>query len=212
MEEVDTAFSFGGGEPGEALVTDVGGVAVLALVASAGVVDVDIGAGGEACTQEQVFFVVEGLVVCGEEVAELACGDIDVPLVELAEQQRLGDALVVVLVHDEALQGRTEVSIVEVCGQFGDEAFTGGGVISSQAVAGIEGFDEEVLDDEVAVAAQARAGRQVLRCNDGGVVDFELFVAFSPSAEVCAWCAPRRRHPRWGAAHRRRDFCARRSV
>ena len=123
--------------------------------------------------------MVEGLVVRGEEVAELACGDIDVPLVELAEEQRLGDALVVVLVHDEALQGRSEVSIVEVCGQFGDEGFTGGGVISSQAVAGIEGFDEEILDDEVAVAAQARAGRQVLRRDDGGVVDFELFVAFS---------------------------------
>ena len=71
------------------------------------------------------------------------------------------------------------MGIVEVCGQFGDEVFTVGGFISSQAVLGIEGRDEEVLDGEVAVAAKARPGWQVLGVDDDTAVDAEAFVAFS---------------------------------
>ena len=59
-------------EVGEALVTDVGAVAVLAPMTCAGVVDVDIGAGGEACEQELVLLAVERGVTLGEDVDDSA--------------------------------------------------------------------------------------------------------------------------------------------
>ena len=67
-------------EEGEALVADVGGVAVLTAMTCAGVVDMDIGAGGKTGEQELVFFLMERFVALGEETAELTGGDVDTPL------------------------------------------------------------------------------------------------------------------------------------
>ena len=70
LEEVDAALRGGGGKEGEVLVADVGGVAVLAAMARPGVIDVNVGAGGEPCGQELVFFAVEGVVVLDEHTVE----------------------------------------------------------------------------------------------------------------------------------------------
>ena len=80
LEEVDAALRGGGGKEGEVLVADVGGVAVLAAMARPGVIDVNVGAGGEPCGQELVFFAVEGVVVLDEHTVELARGDLHAPL------------------------------------------------------------------------------------------------------------------------------------
>ena len=97
----------------------------------------------------------------------------------MVEQQRLGDALVVVLVDDEGLEGRSEVAVVEVLGQLTDQELAVGRLVSSQAVSGIERGDDEVLDVEVAVATKARAGWQLLGLDDRGVVYFQVFVSFA---------------------------------
>ena len=46
----------------------------------ASVVDMDIGAGGEASEQELVLFLVERFMALGEDVAELTGGEVDTPL------------------------------------------------------------------------------------------------------------------------------------
>ena len=135
------------------LVADMGAVAVFAAVARTGVIDVDISAGGEPCGQELVLLVVERVVIVDEEAVELTRGDIDAPLVELAQQQRLSDALVVVLVDDVADKRRAEVGVVQMRGQLPDEALAVGGLIARESVAGVERLNDEVLDEEVLVAA-----------------------------------------------------------
>ena len=153
LEEVNPALRGGGGEEGEVLVADMGAVAVFAAVARTGVIDVDISAGGEPCGQELVLLVVERVVIVDEEAVELTRGDIDAPLVELAQQQRLSDALVVVLVDDVADKRRAEVGVVQMRGQLPDEALAVGGLIARESVAGVERLNDEVLDEEVLVAA-----------------------------------------------------------
>ena len=151
LEEVNPALRGGGGEEGEVLVADMGAVAVFAAVARTGVIDVDISAGGEPCGQELVLLVVERVVIVDEEAVELTRGDIDAPLVELAQQQRLSDALVVV--DDVADKRRAEVGVVQMRGQLPDEALAVGGFIARESVAGVERLNDEVLDEEVLVAA-----------------------------------------------------------
>ncbi len=80
LEEVDTAFRGGGFEVGEALVADVGAVAVLPAMARTCVVDMDVSAGGQAREQQLFFFLVKALVLLGEDAVELAGGDVDAPL------------------------------------------------------------------------------------------------------------------------------------
>lgn len=154
LEEVDAALRGGGLEESEVFVADVGAVAVFAAVACAGVIDVDIGAGAQTGEQELVLLVVEGVVVLDEQTVELARGDIHAPLAQLTEQQRLGDALVVMLVHDVADEGGTEVGVVQMLGQLADPALAAGSVIAREAVAGIERLYHQVLDEEVLIAAQ----------------------------------------------------------
>ena len=59
-----------------------------------------------------------------------------------------------VLVDDVADGGGAEMGVVEILGQLTDEVLTGGGLIACQAVAGVERLNEEVLDEEVLIAAQ----------------------------------------------------------
>ena len=50
--------------------------------------------------------------VFGNDSIQLTAGDIDLPFAQLLVQQRLGNALVMVLVENEALQGRAEMGAV----------------------------------------------------------------------------------------------------
>ena len=75
-------------------------IAVFAVVAAAGVIDMEIAAVVNPCTEQCIFFCMEVLPVLDEDVADLSTGDIDSPFDQLLQDQRLRDTLMVMLVED----------------------------------------------------------------------------------------------------------------
>ena len=115
LQEVDSALVRGALEPGKRLVADVGHVAIVSPMPRAGVVDGDIARAAQTRTQQLVFLVVERVLAAAEQRIDLSRGDIDAPLAQLLEQQRLRDLAMVVLVQNITRQQRSEMSILHGC-------------------------------------------------------------------------------------------------
>ncbi len=90
----------------------MGAITVLALMAGAGVVHVDMGGDLKANGQDAVFFLMEAVLFFNQQTIELAGGDVDAKFAQLFEQQRLSDVAVEILVKDEADHRRTEMLAV----------------------------------------------------------------------------------------------------
>jgi hypothetical protein len=54
---------------------------------------------------------VKAVLLLGQDAVELSGGDVDAQLVQLFQEQWLGDVLVVILRDDETDQGRSEVAL-----------------------------------------------------------------------------------------------------
>jgi hypothetical protein len=113
--------------------------------------------------QPLVLLRAERRVVPTQEGVDLAHRAIHPPLAQLLVQQRLRDLAVMMLVEHELAQAGTEMAAVEVGGQFAAQPLPRRGLPHLQAIAGVERFDLEVLDHEVAIAFKARSCRQRLR-------------------------------------------------
>ena len=88
-----------------------------------GFVDLDVGRDRQGRRQEFGLLLVIAVLPLGEDAAEFAGGDIDAQLVQLLQEQRLGDVLVVVLVEDETDQVRSVVAAGhDIGGERGDQA------------------------------------------------------------------------------------------
>lgn len=85
-------------------------MSVLALVASGRIIRLEVGRDLAGGWQQALFFGVEGFMAFGQEPADLSGGNGDPEFVELLEQQRLGDLIMVVLVQEKRSHGRPEVS------------------------------------------------------------------------------------------------------
>ena len=95
----------------------------MPLVPRPGVVHLDVGRDRQGRRQEFGLLLVKGVLPLGEDAAEFAGGDVDAQLVQLFQEQRLGDVLVVVLVEDEADQVGSEVAAgQDIGGERGDQA------------------------------------------------------------------------------------------
>ena len=150
----------------------MGAVAVASLVPRPRVVDLDVSRDLQARRQQLVLLLVEGVLLLGQDAAELAGGDVDAQLEQLLQEQRLGDVLVVILVEDETDQVGPEVAAGDdVGGQRGDQGMAVGGLPTFAAVAGDPGAEDQVLNDEVLVPFEGRLGRHIGQRDDDLVGD-----------------------------------------
>ena len=162
LQEVLPALAVGAGEVGEQLVADVRARAVAAPVAGAGVIDLDVRRPGPPRRQQPLLLPVEGRRDFRQQAAELAGGQVEAPLAQLLQQERLGDVVVVVLVQDEGVQVGAVVAAGEHVGrQRGQQGAAVGGHKPLPAVAGDVGAEDQLLDDVVLVALGGRARRGV---------------------------------------------------
>ncbi len=155
---------------GEELVADLGAGPIVPLVPRPGVVHLDVVRDRQGRRQEFGLLLVEGLVPLGEDAVELAGGDVDAQLVQLFQEQRLGDVLVVVLVEDEADQvGSVVAAGQDLGGEWGHQACAVGGQPAFATVADDAGLEDQILNDEVLVslfprsAWECRPGRSASR-------------------------------------------------
>ncbi len=87
----------------------MGAITVLAIVATAGIIDMEIMAVVDPGTEQCILFRVKRLFVFNENVTDVSTGDSDSPFGQLLQDQRLSDSLMVMLVEDIAPEGGAEV-------------------------------------------------------------------------------------------------------
>ena len=141
------------------------------------VVDADVRRPLQTGLQHLVLLVVKDLLVPGEDVVELAGGDVDAQPTQLRQQQPLGHALAVMLVQHKALEHGAEVVAGEdVVGQGGQPAAAVGQLPTLAAVAGGLGAEDEFLDDVVLVAVEGGAWGRIGQRDEDLAMDSELGV------------------------------------
>ena len=161
FQEIDPALVVGAGEPGKILITNIGTVAVTALMPGAGIIGLDIRGGGQPRRLERGFFLMESLMAFGQQVIELTGGDLKAPVVELGQQQRLGHVSLVVLIQYVADQRR---AIMAVPGRRWDRRrhiIPVGKPPLFQQITGVVGTNLQVLDHKPSVPFKLRPRRHL---------------------------------------------------
>ncbi len=148
------------GKPGEPVVADLRHIAVAALMPGTGIIHADPATDRQGGGEQLVLLGQERAGVTGEQGVDLSHGDVDAPLAQLFVQQRLGDLTVMVLVEHVAAQIGTEVTAIQIARQRPDESLPVRGLPHFQAIPGVVRGDAQILNDEVAVAFEARSRRQ----------------------------------------------------
>ena len=175
FQEVEPALARGAGEAGEELIADLGAGAIVPLVPRPGVVHLDVVRDRQGRRQEFGLLLVEGRVLLGEDAVEFAGGDVDAQLVQLFQEQRLGDVLVVVLVEDVTDQVRSVVAAGQDIGrEWGDQACAVGGQPAFATVADDTGLEDQILNDEVLVSFEDGLIRVVVQRDDDVLGDGQL--------------------------------------
>jgi hypothetical protein len=175
LQEVEPALAVGAGEGGEPFVADLGAGPIVPPVPRPGVVHLDVGRDRQGRRQEFGLLLVEGVLPLGEDAAELAGGDVDAQLAQLLQEQRLGHVLMVVLVEDETDQVGSEVAAgQDVGGERSHHTLPTGGQPAFAAIADDAWLEDQLLNDEVLVAFEAGAQRDVGQGDDDLFGDGQL--------------------------------------
>jgi hypothetical protein len=170
FEKVQAALRIGRAEPSEPIVADLGADRVAAPVAGAGVVDADPGRARKTGTQDIARLVKEIIVIGVQKAHELALGDIDPHRVQLPEQAGDGDLSLMMKAEREPAHLTAEM------------AFDAGRQQSNQrapvrrrpsfaAIAHHMSAHDQLLDDEIFITLETRAGRRRLDLDDPIFVD-----------------------------------------
>ena len=171
LEEVRPALRGGGDERGEVVVAGLGADAVAVPVTGAGVVDADPARGAQRGPQHLARLVEEGVLARVQQPDDLPLGDQDADGAELGDRARHGHLALVVLGQHEAAQRRPEVA--DDPGRHRGEH---GPAVGGEPALAADAYDvraeREVLDQEVLVAFEPRAGGDV-RLDDALLVDSE---------------------------------------
>ena len=150
-------FEAGGGEGGEVVVAQLGADAVAVPVAGAGVVDADPARRAQPGPQHLARLGEEGVLARVQQPDDLALGDDDADRPELGHQARHGHLALVVLGQHEPAQLGPEVA-GDAGRHRGDHRPAVGGQPALAAQADDVRPQHQVLDQEVLVALEARAG------------------------------------------------------
>jgi hypothetical protein len=172
LQEVQPALRAGGGERGEVLVPQLGADAVLMVVAGAGVVDADPARRGQPGPQHLARLGAEGVPARVQQPHDLALGDEDADGPELGDQARNRDLALVVLGQYEPAQRRPEVADDPSRHRRRDGPAVGGQPALAAQADHVRA-QHQVLDEEVLVTLEARAGRDLRRRDDPLLVDGE---------------------------------------
>jgi hypothetical protein len=153
FQEVQPAFRGGGREGGEVIVAELGAIAVLVPVASAGIVHTDPRCRFQPGPQHGAGLLNEGAGVRVQQTDDLALGDHDADRPQLGYQARHGDLALMVLQQNEAAQLRPKVT-----GNFGRHWRENRLPIGRQPALPADAHDmraqHQILDDKVLVALE----------------------------------------------------------
>lgn len=139
-------------EVGEQLVADLGTEAVVPLVPGSRVVHLHVAGDLQPRQQHFGLLVVKDVLLLGQDAVELSGEDVDAQVVQLFQEQWLGDVLVVILRDDETDQGRSEVALgSDTFGQWGHQVAAVGTPPAFAAVTGDPRADLQILNHEVFV-------------------------------------------------------------
>ncbi len=160
-QEANTALVVGAAEPGEGRAADDGDVAVLALVARAGIVDRDGRTDRQARLEQAGLFGREGVLTRRQQRVDLPDREVEAPFAQLLMQLRLRDVAVVVLVQDEGAQAWAEMQPAKLrrAGRREHPAVRGRPAFEQEAR--VVRADAQILYRECAVAQKARPVRHV---------------------------------------------------
>ena len=172
LKKIQPALRAGGCKKGEAIVADMSAKAVLGLMPGARIVNGQPGRRKKPCAQHLDVFFEESVLLAAQEPHDLPLGDVDAQTGQLRSQARDRDLPLVVLAQDEALEVRAEMA-ADAFWQRGHHRLAGWKQPALAPVADRPRLDDDILDDEVLVALEARAFRQAVRLEDTGLVNGE---------------------------------------
>lgn len=112
FQKVDPAFAGRTFKPGKLLVTDIGAVAIFAFVSGASVVHIDIGRDLKTGGKDFIFFLVKTVLAFNQQIVQIPRRYINSHLMQLFQQERLGDMAVVILIKAKPDQSWTKVLAV----------------------------------------------------------------------------------------------------
>ena len=133
----------------------MGAIPILAIMATTGIINMDMAAVINACTEQFILFPMKGFLVFGQNVADLSAGDIHSPLAQLLSDQGLSYTLMVMLVENITSESRAEVCPLYLIRENTGQSLTLGRQIARQTVTGVKGLDQQILNGVILIAQQA---------------------------------------------------------
>ena len=143
------------------------------------------------CAQHLDVFLEKSVLLAAQEPHDLPLGDGDAQTGQFRGQARDRDLPLVVLAQNEALEVRSQMA-GDALWQSGDHSLAGWKQPALAPVADRPRLDDDILDDEVLVAFEARALRQAVRLEGAGLVTGKrpplgAAAAFPPGAPFRRW-------------------------
>ena len=172
LKKIQPAFRAGGCEEGEAVIADMRAKAVPGLMPGARIVNGKPGRRRKPRAQHLDVFLEESILLAAQKPHDLPLGNRDAQTGQLRGQARDRDLPLVVLAQDEALEVRPEMA-ADAFWQRGEHSLAGWKQPALAPVADRPRHDDDILDDKVLVAFEARAVRQAVRLEDAGLVKGE---------------------------------------
>src|SRR3954451_23795931 len=158
LEEVQPAFAGRGAEPSEMIVADLRAGPIRGLVAGAGVIDRDPGGLRQPGAQHVASLIEKALVAMDEQAHDLPRGDRQAKGPQLCYQARQSDLPLMILGQHKAAQLRPAVAI-NPARQRRHDQLPVWRQPALPAIADAAGPQHQVLNEEICVALEARAGR-----------------------------------------------------
>src|SRR5688572_320471 len=158
LEKVQPALAGRRAKPGEVVIADLRAGPVRGLVAGPGVVDRDPGRLRQPSTKHVAGFIEEALLAMNEQAHDLPRGDRQTDGPQLRHQARHRDLPLMVLGQYKAAQLRPEMAI-DPARQRRHNQLSVRCQPALPAIADAAGPQHQILNDEIRVALEARAGR-----------------------------------------------------
>ena len=172
LKKIQAALRAGRCEERKAVIADMSTKAVSGLMPGARIVNGQPGCRSKSCAQHFNIFFEESILLTAQKPHDLPLGNRDAQAGQLRGEPRDRDLTLVILAQDEALEVRPEMA-ADALGQRRHNGLAGGKQPALAPVADRPRLDDDILDDKVLVALEARAFRQAVWLQDTGLVNGE---------------------------------------